>query len=327
MIDGLRAKRIVCLGGGVGTVNLVRGLRRFFDDITVVVSMADDGGSGGRLRRLFSIPPPGDLINCLSALSDAEPVLRQLLTYRFEGDRWGRDDSLAGHKLGNLILVALTKIYGDFDRALSEAMRLFSCHGKILPATVENVSIWARTSDGKKIVGEETIDLGKYDGHRQLSEVHLEPARASSSLWVQEALRKADVIIAGPGDLYTTLLPVMLVTDIRRLLRNSRAKKIFVVNVANKPFETPKYSVADYLQAIEHHLNFFPFRYVVINSNFKPSMPAKLNYTYVTERGTISPSLRVKVIRGNLVDTQFPLYHDSEALAKKIVAISRSKIT
>lgn len=134
--------KIVCLGGGIGTVQLLRGLRPYSQNITVICSMADDGGSGGRLRRLFSIPPPGDLINCLAALSDAEPVLKGLLTYRFAGDRWGKDDSLRGQKLGNLILVALTSLTGSFEKGLEEAERLFLSHGKIVPATTENVSIW-----------------------------------------------------------------------------------------------------------------------------------------------------------------------------------------
>lgn len=320
-MNNLRKESIVCLGGGVGTVNLVRGLREYFANITVIVSMADDGGSGGRLRRLFSIPPPGDLINCLSALSDAEPVLRQLLTYRFEGDRWGRDDSLGGQKLGNLILVALTKIYGSFDRALDEAMRLFSCHGKILPATRENVSIWAKTVDGMKIIGEETIDRGKYDGKRQLAEVYLEPSQPSSSAEVKSALRQADVIVAGPGDLYTTILPVLLVPDIQKILLGSRAQKIFIINVANKPFETPRYAVSDYVAAVERHLGKFVFDCVVVNTNTKPAIPKNLHYHYVTIDVKLAARKGLRVVKGNLVDEGFPLYHHPKRLATKIVSL------
>ena len=131
----MKEPKIVCLGGGVGTVHLLRGLRPYSHEITVVVSMADDGASGGRLRRLYSIPPPGDLINCLAALSNAEPLLSQLLTYRFKGNRWGRLDSLAGQKLGNLLMVAMSELTGSFKNGLKEMQRIFRSHGLIFPAT------------------------------------------------------------------------------------------------------------------------------------------------------------------------------------------------
>ncbi len=316
-----KRKKILCLGGGVGTVNLVRGLRAYFADITVVASMADDGGSGGRLRRLFSIPPPGDLINCISVLSDAEPSLRQLLTYRFEGNRWGRDDSLSGQKLGNLILVALTKLYGSFDRGLEEAMRIFSCHGKILPVTSQNVTIWAKTIEGKKIVGEETIDRGRYNGVRQLSEVHLSPSQVQASPAVKKAIQEADFIIAGPGDLYTTILPVLLVKDIVAGLKHSRAKKFFVVNVANKPFETPDYKASDYVSAVTRHLDLFPFQTVVVNTNHAPPIPKRLNYHYVNVDDKILKGYKVTVKKGDLVDRKFPLYHDPDRLAKILLPL------
>ena len=310
----INAVKIVCLGGGVGTVQLIKGLRTYSDQITVVASMADDGGSGGRLRRLFSIPPTGDLINCIAALSDAEPTLKDMLTYRFEGDRWGRDDSLGGQKLGNLMLVALTKITGSFNTALTEAERLFSCKGKILPASVENVSIWAKTNDGQKILGEETIDLGKYNGNRTLSEVHLEPADAQAPADVVDAIKEADMIIAGPGDLYTTTLPVLLVQNIKAALQKSKAKKIFIINTTNKPFETRHYKASDYIQAITTHLGSFPFEYCVVNSNTSYAIPSELQYEYVTIDSDNIPS-GVHIINDDIVSEDYPLYHDSTKLA------------
>ncbi len=311
---------IVCLGGGIGSVQLVRGLRDYSDKLTVVVSMADDGGSGGRLRRLFSIPPPGDLINCLAALSDAEPVLKQLLTYRFEGNRWGRDDSLKGQKLGNLILVALTKMYGDFNQALTEAERIFACHGKILPASIDNVSIWAKTVDGMRIVGEETIDRGKYNGRRQLSEIHLQPEDARASKEVLSAIKQADMIIAGPGDLYTTVLPVLAVKEIARAIRQSKVTKVFVVNIANKPFETPNYSVYDYIEAVTRHVGSFPFTSVVVNTNVKPRMPRGFRYHYV-QSDIIDAAKKIKLLKADLVNAEFPLYHDSAKLAAALMKL------
>lgn len=315
--------KIVCLGGGIGTVQLLRGLRPYSKNITVVCSMADDGGSGGRLRRLFSIPPPGDLINCLAALSDAEPILCQLLTFRFAGDRWGKDDSLRGQKLGNLILVALTSLTGSFEKGLKEAERVFLCHGQILPATCENVSVWAKTVEGKHIFGEENIDLGRYNGVRALSEVHLEPKKVSTPKEVLTAIEEAEVIIAGPGDLYTTTLPVLLVPQIRQAIKKSKACKIFVVNVANKPFETPHYKISDYLGALKKHCSEVLFDYILVNTNFKPKLPFKLNYEYVAATDANLSMFKVKVVKRDLVEPTFPLYHNPEKIARAILTIGR----
>lgn len=314
----------VLLGGGIGTVNVLRGIKEYSKNISVIVSMADDGGSGGRLRRLFSIPPPGDLINCLAALSGAESIVQQLLTYRFKGNRWGRDDSLGGQKLGNLILVALTNITGSFENGLDEAQRIFLSHGKIIPATDENVSIWAKTYDGKKVFGEQNIDLGKYDGTRALSEVHLEPKNVTTPACAIKAMSEADVIIAGPGDLYTTILPVLLVPAVRKALVASHAKKIYIVNVANKPFETPNYKVSDYTFAINKNLGIFPFSMVLINKNFQPKIPKKLKYTYVEYNRTQlqeDVKRKIKFILRDLIDEKFPLYHDSYKLAKVVMSL------
>lgn len=315
--------KIVCLGGGIGTVQLIRGLRPYSRNITVVCSMADEGGSGGRLRRLFSIPPPGDLINCLAALSDAEPISRELLTFRFSGDRWGKDDSIGGQKLGNLILVALTQLSGSFEKGLKEAERLFSSHGQILPATNENVSIWAKTVEGKRVFGEENIDLGKYNGVRALSEVHLEPEKVSTPKEVIRAIEGAQIIIAGPGDLYTTTLPVLLVPQIKQAIKKSKAKKIFVVNVANKPFETPHYKISNYLEALKKHCGEVLFDYILVNTNFAPKLPPKLNYEYVASTDAKLSKFKVQLIKADLVEATFPLYHNPKNLARAILTIAK----
>lgn len=312
---------IVCLGGGVGTVQLLRGLRKFTHKITVVVSMADDGGSAGRLRRLYSVPPPGDLINCLAALSNAEPLLSQLLTFRFKGGRWGRDDSLGGQKLGNLILVAMSQLTGDFNEALTQMQRIFRSHGVILPATVENVSIWAKTVEGKIVKGEVNIDLGRYPGRRELTRVHLEPGNNTSPPEVTAAINRADMVIAGPGDLYTTVLPILLVNDIRKSLKKTKAKKAYIVNIANKPFETPNYHASDFLKAITAHLKAFPFGVTVVNTNHRPEIPQKLQYTYVPVDEKNLAGYNTQVVAADVVNRNFPLYHDPDKLAKKIISL------
>lgn len=314
----IKEPKIVCLGGGVGTVQLLRGLRQFTHQITVVVSMADDGGSAGRLRRLYSIPPPGDLINCLAALSNAEPMLNELLTFRFKGGRWGRDDSLGGQKLGNLILVALTQITGDFSLALREIQRIFRCHGVILPATNENVSIWAKTIEGRIVKGEVNIDLGRYSGKREISEIHLEPEKNSTPQAVITAMDEADLVIAGPGDLYTTILPLLLVKDIHKQILKIPDKTLFVVNIANKPFETPNYKACDYLKSVVKHLSTYPFRYTLINNYYKYQLPAKLSYNYVPFDHPTLKRYNTQIVTANLVNPDFPLYHSPQKLASLI---------
>lgn len=314
------SKNIVCLGGGIGTVNLIKGLKEYVHEITVVVSMADEGGSSGRLRRLFKMFPPGDLISCMAACYKGEnPKLHELLTYRFPGNRYGKDSDLAGHKLGNLIMVALKNITGNFDEAILLFQQIFGITGKFLPATIEEVNISAITVEGKKIFGEENIDLGRYNGKRVLEEVSLDPADAHAPEMVKKTLLNADVIIAGPGDLYTTILPVLIISDIKKILTNTACKKIFVVNVANKPFETKGYSVSDYKNAIKKHLGVFPFDVLIANNNYSIEIPKKYKYSYVLDSQKDGCDFRTAMLYADLVDEEFPIYHSSKKLAKVIV--------
>ena len=315
----MKSKNIVCLGGGVGTVNLIKGLREYADDITVIVSMADEGGSSGRIRRLFKMFPPGDLISCMAALYKGHnSSLSKLLTYRFPGDRYGKDNDLSGHKLGNLIMVALKDITGSFDEAILAFQKIFDIKGKFLPATIEEVNISAKTVEGKIIVGEEKIDLGRYTGKRVLEEVFLNPADAKAPQSVIDALKTADAIIAGPGDLYTTILPVLIIKNIKKILESVTCKKIFVVNVANKPFETKGYDVLDFIHAIEKHIGSFPFGSVVVNNNYSTQIPKKLNYNYV-KNGHKETVRHVAFLEADLLDEDFPIYHSPQKLAKLLM--------
>ncbi len=309
-------KKIVCFGGGIGTVNLIKGLKNYISRISVIVSMADDGGSTGRLRRLYRIPPPGDIVSCIAALSEADQIMKKLLTYRFGGDRYGDDGSLGGHKLGNLMMVALTSVTGDFNKALSQMQRIFKTQGKILPATSEITSIWAETSVGEKVDREENIDLGHFTG--TIEKLHIVPENPKVLDEVKETIALADVIIVGPGDLYSTILPVLLIPDVLEALKKSKAKKIFVVNVANKLFETPNYKVNDYMKAIAKHCGNNIFDLVLMNNNITPAIPKKYKrqYKFVPldyKKHGFSP------VAKDLVSLDFPLYHDSDKLAKAIV--------
>lgn len=310
-------KKIVCLGGGIGTVNLITGLSPLVEDITVIVSMADDGGSTGRLRRLYSIPPPGDLVSCIAAMSESDETMKKLLGYRFKGERYGADESLGGHKLGNLMMVGLTSIMGDFTKALSQMQKIFKTRGKILPATTEPVSIWAETSVGERVDREENIDLGRFTG--TIEKLHLKPNNPTTSAEVINAITSGDLIIAGPGDLYSTILPVLLVPGILNAIKKSKAKKLYIVNVANKLFETPNYKVNDYMKAVANHCGVNVFDSVLMNNNATPQIPDRYKRQYEFVPLNYEKNKNYVVIAKDIINTKFPLYHDSEKLAKAII--------
>src|SRR3989344_1913815 len=315
--------RIVCLGGGIGTVNLIRGIKTYFANVSVIISMADEGGSSGRLRRLFNMFPPGDLVSCMAAFYKGKHAfLPSLLTYRFPGNRYGKDTQLSGHKLGNLIMAGLIKDSQTFDEAIGKFQALFAIKGEFIPATDTQVSISAITVEGKEIVGEESIDLGRYNGQRVLESVKLHPRDATAQKKAIEAILGADVVIAGPGDLYTTILPVLIVKNIRNALFKSSAKKVFVINVANKPFETKGHDAIDYIKAVEKHLGAFPFKIVIVNNNHSISIHRKYHYHYVRSEDTQGfKKYGISLFLRDLVDEKFPLYHSSSKLAKTITDI------
>jgi uncharacterized cofD-like protein len=284
--------------------------------------MCDEGGSSGRLRRTLGVPPVGDLRNCLAALSYASPTMTKLLNYRFAGERYGKDTELGGHNFGNLLLVALSDITGDFNKGLDEASKILNVSGRVLPSTAEDVHIWAETSDRQKVYGEEKIDLGKYDGKREIVKLHLNPPNVSGYRPSVLAIKNANVITAGPGDLYTSIMPNLLVKEIRLAISSSLAKKILIINIANKPFETPNYKASDYLEAIKKHCGKNLFDYILLNTNHTHSLVSYPGYHYVENDYTNLKKLKgLKIITGDFVDRSYPLHHNSDKLAKSIMAI------
>lgn len=317
-INNLKDKKIVCLGGGIGTVNLIRGLKNYTNTITVVVSMADEGGSSGRLRRLYNVMPSGDLISCMSALMDDDKEdLKKMLKYRFPGDRYDQDHVLGGHKLGNLMMVAAQEVTGSYTKAINLLMNLFQTKGRIYPATTERITLNAVTSDGANIKGEENIDLGKYNGERILEKVFIDPKNPRVSDEIIQSINDADIIIAGPGDLYTTVLPVLIIPTIKNLVLASTASKVYVVNVANKPFETKGYTVQRFISAIGKHLQAFPFQKVITNNNYIFPIPEQYHYSFVKneQNSGTEKNFQTTIVASDLVDEQFPLYHDAKKLA------------
>jgi len=317
-----KTDRIVCLGGGTGLPNLLTGLKLYTKNLTAIVTMCDEGGSSGRLRRILGVPPVGDIRNCLVALSTSEEIFSKLLNYRFAGNRYGADSELGGHSLGNLILAALSDITGNFNKGLESLAQILAIAGKVLPSTEANVRIWAQTSDGKKVFGEENIDLGRYDGARTIKRLGLAPANAPGFPPALAALATADIICAGPGDLYTSIMPNLLITDIAAAIKKSAAAKIFILNIANKPFETPNYSASDYLAAVRDHCGTNLFEYIAVNTNFPAKIPAKLKYHYVNvDFNKLKKDFSVKIIGGDFQSSANPLHHDSEKLAKAVISM------
>lgn len=318
----LLQQKIVCLGGGIGTVNLVKGLKQHTENISIVISMADDGGSAGRLRRLYNMQPPGDLVSCMASLAkENNPLLSKVLTFRFPGNRYAKDGDLSGHKLGNLIMVAMRDITGSFEGAISLFQQTFDIPGIFLPATKENITISAITKMGDRVKGEENIDLGKYNWKDGLTKLLIHPKDAKAAPGVISAIENADTLIVGPGDLYTTILPVIVVPEIAKAIKDSKANKLFIVNIANKPFETNGYSITDFLEAISQNLGFFPFNYVLVNNNFSIPIPKEYHYEYVSGNIAAEMAKNFTLVERNLVDPKFPLYHNPEELAKAVIEI------
>jgi uncharacterized cofD-like protein len=282
--------------------------------------MCDEGGSTGRLRKTFGVPAVGDIRDCIAALSDAEPTLKKLLYYRFAEN--SQKNELAGHNLGNLILVALADISGDFNKGIYETSKLFKLSGSVLPSTSADAHIWAETVDGQKIYGESKIDLGQYNGKREISQLHLTPDNAKGFLPAITAIKNADIITAGPGDLFTSIMPNLLIKDIVQAIKLSKAKKILIVNIANKPFETPNYSVSDYIRSIKKHCSDILFDNVLVNNNFSNQIPKKINYHYVkVDYDKISKLGDVNVIEADFVNSKYPIHHDPEKIAARILSM------
>ncbi|MDF2668017.1 MAG: putative rane protein [Paenibacillus sp.] len=311
--------RIVVIGGGTGLSVMLRGLKEKPLDITAIVTVADDGGSSGILRTELQIPPPGDIRNVLISLADVEPLLAQMLQHRFSAG-----SALAGHSLGNLILAAMKDITGDFVTGVKEMSRVFAVRGRVLPASDQQIVLKAEMADGTIIEGESNIP--KAGG--KIKRVFIEPPDVSALGEAADAIREADAILIGPGSLFTSILPNLLVQDLADAIVNSEAVKIFVCNVMTQPGETDGYSVSDHLQAIYEHIGHHLFDYVIVNNGEIPpqvqdkyaekgARAVHLDLDEVTKRG-------YKVIADRLVLFRTYLRHDAERLSHHIYQLVES---
>ena len=263
--------RIVVIGGGTGLSTVLRGLKQQPFDITAIVTVADDGGSSGRLRDDYDIPPPGDVRNVIAALSDVEPLVEQMFQYRFS-----QSDDLDGHSLGNLMLTALTEITGDFNHAIAEMSKVLNVHGKVIPAANKKVTLHAELLDGTTIVGESKIP----SGHAPIKHVYLEPCNLKPLPAAVHAIERADYILIGPGSLYTSIIPNLLVKGIGQAILKAKGEKIYIANLMTQQGETINYTVSQHIEAIHAHIG-EPFIESVLFNN--KELPPAIYENYLEE--------------------------------------------
>ncbi len=309
--------RLVAIGGGTGLSSLLRGLKLHSDNLAAIVTVADDGGSSGRLRDELGLLAPGDVRNCLVAMADSEPLMTQLFNYRF--DRQGGD--LAGHSFGNLLIAALTAISGDFVQALRDSSHILAIHGQVLPPSVQPVTLCARLKNGETLRGESALT----ESRGQVEYAYLDPPAPRALPEAVEALEQAETVVIGPGSIYTSLLPNMLVPKIAQTLAELTVPRIYVCNVMTQPGETDNFTAVDHVQAILDHVEEPIFDYVLLNTR-RPNAEVQARYeaegahlVEADERGIARLGL-VPVCRDLIAEGSWAR-HDPVKLAKTIVEL------
>jgi uncharacterized cofD-like protein len=318
------APKVVAIGGGTGLATLLRGLKSHTPHITAIVTVADDGGSSGRLRRELGLLPPGDFRNCIAALAEDEALITQLFQYRF-----GQGEALKGHSFGNLFITALAGVTGSFERAILEASRVLAVQGRILPSTLEDVTLVAdlkiendaAPSRLARVKGESAIPKAR----QPIERVFLQPEDARAYPEAVRAILDADLIVAGPGSLFTSVLPNLLVRDIRKAVEASAARRLYVCNIATQPGETDGFDVDRHMQALGRHLGpgLFPFVLAntgrsVLGSEVARWQPVALHYPSHAD---------YQVIEADVLDAAIPWRHDSGKLASQILHFFRDRQT
>lgn len=310
-----RGPKIVVIGGGTGLSTLLRGLKEYTCNLTAIVTVADDGGSSGRLRDEMGILPPGDVRNCLVALSDTENIMEKLFSYRFE------TGTLEGHSLGNLLLAGLADTIGDFQKSIEQVSKVFALRGNVYPSTLEQVTLIAQFSDGQSIKGETAVRTTE----GKIERVYLEPGDCHPLPEALQALEQADLVVLGPGSLYTSVLPNLLVKGLKDKIRTVKAPCVYVCNVMTEPGETDGYQVADHLKAILDHCGEGFVDAVLANKQVVPpaalerytkegSVPVKGNSKAVERLGA-------KYYEAKLIKDGDVVRHDSERLARELIRL------
>jgi uncharacterized cofD-like protein len=318
-----RGPRIVAIGGGHGLATLLRGLKEYTANITAVVTVADDGGSSGRLRRELGVLPPGDFRNCIAALADDEALTTHLFQYRF-----GNGSGLNGHSFGNLFITAMAEVTGSFERAILESGRVLAVQGQVMPSTLRDVTLTADLRAAPRAQAEDgtSARLSRVSGESSIPEaqgaierVYLDPSDAPAYPGALRALLNADLIVAGPGSLYTSVLPNLLVPAVAQAVATSPARKVYVCNVATQRGETEGYTVADHVAALEAHVQGALFPVVLANDNLDVDFERSPGVELVAPE--VPQDAEYRLVATDLVDRSHPWRHDSNKLARALLRL------
>ena len=307
---------ITVIGGGTGLSTLLRGMKYITNNCTAVVTSADDGGSSGRLRKELGIIPPGDLRNCLTALADREPLMERIMQYRFEGD-----SPLAGHCFGNLFIAAMAQAEGDMEEGLKATSQILKVRGNVVPSTLEDIQLQAEMSDGTIISGESKIP----EARKRIRKMMMLPADAPATKGAIEAIKKADVLIFGPGSLYTSVIPNLLIDGIREAIIEADAIKIYVCNVMTQPGETDGYGAYEHVKALVDHVGKNFLDYVIVNDE---KITAEQLKQYFAEGAMpVTPDvekirrLGITVIPANLISKKDLVRHEPKKLSRVLITL------
>lgn len=320
-------KKIVVIGGGTGTYQTLTGLKNYNVELSAVISMCDSGGSTGRLRKELGVLPPGDVRRAILALSDlpfARKTLEDVFDFRFENGK-----TLAGHSLGNILLAALVQITGSMDKAINEAARILNASGHVFPVTLDKTNLIALLEDGTRIYGETNIDRRKIKTHIPIEKVYLSP-KATIFFDAAQAIKGADIVVFGPGDLYTSLIPTLLTGGMKEALLKSNAKVVYVVNLMTKRGETDGFTASDFVEVFSRYLDsaVHKLSHVLVNTKIKGS-EGKISSWYrkygstpvLNDLSKAKTKTNFKVISGEFVDNTTLYRHNPEKLAKAIIRL------
>ena len=315
-------KKIVTIGGGTGNSILLRGVKNFTSNITTIVTVADDGGGSGVLREDLGMLPPGDIRNCLVALANTEPIMEKLINYRF------LNGHLKGQSLGNLLIAAMNDICGDFNEAIKEISNVLAITGKVLPMTLDNVKLFAELEDGSTIEGESNITFLNRKNGGKIKRVYTSPKLILPLKESIDSIMDADIVLLGPGSLYTSIIPNLLVTDISQALKETKAEVVYILNIMTQPGETNGYSVTDHVAAIIDHANSNIIDKIVVNSK-EVDKYAKYRYKsienstpiYITDEDREDmKELGIEIIEADICDISYDyIVHDPNKLMKAIL--------
>jgi uncharacterized cofD-like protein len=316
-----RGPKIAALGGGHGLSTMLRGLKEHTSNLTAIVTVADDGGSSGKLRDQLGVPAVGDIRNCLVALADAEPLMSELFQYRFPGE--AGPTSLAGHAIGNLLIAAMTGVeQGDFEEGVRRMNRVLAVRGQVVPATGTPVSLNASLRDGSLVQGQSRIART-----REIDRVWLSPDDVRASDDALAAIAEAELIVIGPGSLFTSILPSVLLPDIQAALAASPALRIYVCNVATQAGETDGFDLADHVEALERHTAEGMIDIVLANNRISVPAGAGTRREAVQLRWPPAGLHPPRLVLDDLVDPASPIHHDPERLAAAIIRIAEREGT